>query len=58
MGLLYSHSALFYCPFLFQDFCGHHPRARRDYGPLRLPVSHGHLCQRLHRQLYQVTPLL
>lgn len=34
--------------------CQHHSWSWRNYGPLRLSVPHGHLRQRLHRQLHQV----
>ena len=38
-----------------QGFRRHHSRPRWHHGPLRLPIPHGHFCQRLHVELHQVS---
>lgn len=42
------------CFCLTAGFCQHDPGSRRHHGQVRLSVPHGHLCERLHRQLHQV----
>lgn len=41
-------------PPLPPGLCQYHSWPRWHHGSFWLPVSHGHLCQRLYRQLYQV----
>ena len=38
--------------FYLLGFWRHHSRPRWNYGPFRLPIPNGHICQRLHFLIY------